>query len=128
MKIINQGEYVKTGQRNNGAAVYRNTNSDARVLYRNGDGTWAASNQVADGKYGVYLSVDSANCPASIQSWMDGYKEGEWRKVRGHVNIKVKCGGESHKPGLSLGQFYIQDSKSIYSIVFQKHFIGHLIS
>ena len=47
-RFINQGRYVKTGQRNNGAAVYRNTNSDARVLYRNGDGTWAANNRVAE--------------------------------------------------------------------------------
>ena len=59
---MNQGQYVNTGQKNNGAPVYKNTNSDARVLYRNGDGTWAASNSVADGKYGVYLSVDSATC------------------------------------------------------------------
>ena len=126
---MNQGQYVNTGQKNNGAAVYKNTNSDARVLYRNGDGTWAASNSVADGKYGVYVSVDSATCPASIQSWMDGYKEGDWRKVRGHVNIKVNCGGlytATHKPGP--GQFYIQAFKSIYSIVFQKHFSGQLIS
>ena len=125
MKIINQGEYVKTGQRNNGAAVYRNTNSDARVLYRNGDGTWAASNSVNNGKSGVYVSVDSSTCPASIQRWMDQYTMGTGRV---HVNIKVNCGGlytAAHKPGP--GQFYIQAFKSIYSIVFQKHFIGQLI-
>ena len=61
--FTNQGLYVNTGQRNNGAAVYRNTNSDARVLYCNGDGTWAASNSVDDGVLGGYVSVDSASCP-----------------------------------------------------------------
>ena len=88
-RFINQGRYVKTGQRNNGAAVYRNTNSDARVLYRNGDGTWAASNRVADGVLGAYMSVESVSCPTSIQRWNQIFSSG--RLVTKHGDITVTC-------------------------------------
>ena len=87
-RFINQGRYVKTGQRNNGAAVYRNTNSDARVLYRNGDGTWAANNRVSDG-LGAYMSVESVSCPTSIQRWNQIFSSGG--RVTKHGDITVTC-------------------------------------
>ena len=72
----NLGHYVATGEEQEGAPVYRNSHD--RYLYRHSDGTWRADYRIGD--YGVYKSVDNAECPASISQWQywgDGWHSGD---------------------------------------------------
>ena len=71
------GSYEATGQKYEGAPVY--SKSDDTYLFRHSDGTWRAGSEI--GFSSAYMSVDTAQCPASNSQWqyatIDGWRSGD---------------------------------------------------
>ena len=84
------GTYEATGEKHEGAPVYKNSNG--KYVYRHSDGIWH-NNSVVGGHSptdGGWRSVDtSAKCPATVSQWeYHNYYAGHY--ISG--DITVKCG------------------------------------
>ena len=81
-----RGSYQATEEKHQGKEVYRSSDGFTH-LYKYSDGTWRVSEEAGD--YGVYKSVDSAECPTNNSEWQ--YRNGRTGKGWLSGDITVKC-------------------------------------